>query len=228
LELKVKGAEWQTKSLELQLVVCRYVAEVGGKALKTAFNSELQRSSERHWARTRAIIQCMDQSHSTMRSTSRNVHRHRRSTTLSDMEMKSLMPDVESMSEEHDVCLECHENSLCLGQTSDSENNMTPDILSENATGDNLKAFEALDGTWELADENDHVEDWLRRLVINGTSVIDGVGSRIQLAQRPDNRILLEGGIVFLVDGVLHRIGKSKKSLTFKRVFASSVCSQSM
>jgi len=219
---KVRDLESETKSLQLQLLVCRHVAEVGGRALKAVSDTELRRTNERHWARTRALIASMEQSHNTMRSTRRDVHNHGRSITLSGTSMASLMSELEAMSNQHDKSFQG------LGPTSDSNKDMNPHIRSQNTTGPTLEECDALDGTWELADEDDDVEEWLRRLVINGTTVIDGIGSRIQLKQSSDSRMLLEGGTVYVVDGVLHRIGKSKTELKFKRVCAGGACSSSM
>jgi len=190
----------------------------------------LQRTNERHWARTRAVIHSMEQAHSSMHSTGGSVHSNSRSITLPSSEMECLMSEVEAMSDERQESLERHATSSSYSPPFKSKNCKSPHNESEN-TGDltlKLKSFDALDGTWELADENDHVEDWLQRLVISGTRVKDGLGLRTNLVQSPDGRILLEGGTVLLVDGLLHRIGKSKKRLKFKRVCTSGACIQSM
>jgi len=207
--------ESKIKDLELLLLVSRYMAEVGGKALTQIYNFELHETNKRHWARTRAVIKSMEQ-------TRPNVSRRSRSVTLSSSQMGFCMSEVEAVSDEDKEGLQGHANSSSShSPLPKCKNNLSPFLRPENAAASGLKLqeFDAFDGTWELENPSEDISQWLHRLVITGTNVIDGDGLRTQLKQSPDNGMFLEGGAVFVADGFLFRKGKHTNSIyKFKRV----------
>lgn len=73
------------------------------------------------------------------------------------------------------------------------------------------------DGCWEVTNDHPDIEQWLRRLLIRGTAVVDGVGQLCTLTKNEDNQLCLEGGILLMEDGLLHRIGKSHRVLSFRK-----------
>jgi len=82
---------------------------------------------------------------------------------------------------------------------------------------DSTSASVCLDGDWEMVWDDPDVETWLKRFSIRGAVVEDGVGQVLRLTRNQQNRICLEGGVLVLEKDVLHRIGKSGKTICFRR-----------
>eukprot|EP00927_Polykrikos_kofoidii_P060692 TRINITY_DN55618_c0_g1_i1.p1 TRINITY_DN55618_c0_g1~~TRINITY_DN55618_c0_g1_i1.p1 ORF type:complete len:550 (-),score=61.43 TRINITY_DN55618_c0_g1_i1:39-1688(-) len=78
---------------------------------------------------------------------------------------------------------------------------------------------EDLDGVWRLESNSTGKlpNPWLRRLRIRGINVIDAVGQTCTLQKNEDGQAFLEGGLMFVQDGILYRIGKRGAFFTFVR-----------
>jgi len=74
-----------------------------------------------------------------------------------------------------------------------------------------------LDGHWEIICDDPDVATWLQWFTVRGSVVQDGVGQVHPLTTNQRNQICFEGGALVLENGLLHRIGKSGKIVSFRR-----------
>lgn len=77
-----------------------------------------------------------------------------------------------------------------------------------------------LDGSWAFISSQKVPEPlpWLRFFNICGTHVTDGVKKTLCLVPNADGHMCLEGGVLSVENGILHRDGKSGIRLSYERV----------
>jgi len=175
--------------LELQVLVCRFVGDVGMKAVQLACEKE-------HWHNTRNIIECMNRAGKRQTPSEESGAVLARSSSSSSSNCSSRSS---AASKRHSSGFASSDDPV----TSD-ESVLQPD-------------FEHLQGSWVCCEDNIQVSEWLSSLDISGDCIVDGKGRVSTLKRDENNNVLFKGRMLYRQGQCLHFITKSGVMVAFRQ-----------
>jgi len=236
----------QTETLMLQLLVCRFVGNVGIKAMQQASIIKIAEIQEKHWKNTRAIVKRMTAAQNAQQPQQRHKSNQRKQTfSFPSGEQDMHLPDSQiagsgSCCGGH-ACTSSHDHQgrkkgsldvshqLCSASTvKEQQRRQSPtcSASSNSSTSRNLQDewipslhpdLKQFEGTWACCNADDQVAEWLLALDITGNMVIDATGDVLILKRGMNGHILLQGGRLVRQGPHLSRIGRRGVVLMYQQ-----------
>jgi len=176
--------------LELQVLVCRFVGDVGMKAVQLACEKE-------HWHNTRNIIECMN------RASKRQTPCEESGADLA----RSSSSSSSNCSSRSWAASNRHSSGFA---SSDDPVTIDESVLQPDC--------EDLQGVWVCREDNFlQVSDWLSSLHISGDCIVDGKGRVSTLKNDENNTVLFRGRMLYRQGQCLHFITKSGVKVAFRQ-----------